>query len=520
MSRRGTLGLVAALAVVTAGLAAPAANATTSGTVVTTKDAAPNSYVVVLKGAAGRAGVNAVKATATATSVTSGVHGAVVTHVYSAALNGFSVHVDAAGAAQLAKDSRVQAVYQDGVVHLDSVEGTDPRVLTLGQSRVNTAEPVPAAPSWWGLDAIDQHGAAVTDGKYNYALTGAGVKAYVIDSGIRSTHTQFTGRILPGYSVVNDGLGTEDALGHGTHVAGIIGGSTVGVAKAVKLVPVRVFDSSGSALDSTIIAGIDWVTAHHGSGPAVANMSFGGSYYTPLDISVNNLIESGVTVAVAAGNGGGYDACYSSPSGLLSAITVGATGWYENPSAPASRNRSSYSDVGPCVDVWAPGSNILSAWNTGDSDGTVLSGTSMATPHVVGVAALYLQSVPGANPMQVRNYLVAMSTKNVVGGLGTTGSPNRFLYAGGPSTLTVTAPATVRKNASFTISGKLVAGTTPLAGTVKVYFGSTLKGTLTVNAAGVFSGNFSEAATGKWTVTYAGVPLLGASSVVKTVTAK
>jgi subtilisin family serine protease len=204
----------------------------------------------------------------------------------------------------------------------------------------------------------------------------------------------------------------------------------------------------------------------------------------------------------------------------LSAITVGATGSYENPAAPASRDRSSYSDVGPCLDIWAPGSNILSAGNSGDHAGAVLSGTSMAAPHVAGVAALYLQSVPGANPMQVRNYLVAMSTKNVVGGLGYSNSPNRFLYAGGPSTLTVNAPASVKKKAAFTISGGLVAGSLPLAGTVKVYFGSTLKATLTANAGGVFSGSFSETATGKWTVTYGGVPLIGASSVIKSVVAK
>ena len=242
---------------------------------------------------------------------------------------------------------------------------------------------------------------------YSYTATGSGVTAYVIDTGIRKTHTQFGGRAVHGVDTTTPlGLTSDDCHGHGTHVAGTIGGSTYGVAKAVRLVAVRVLDCTGFGLNSGVIAGVDWVTGNHQPGqPAVANMSLGGDKSTALEQAVSSSIADGVTYAVAAGNET-EDACTGSPSGLPAAITVGAT---TNTDA-----RASYSDFGPCVDFFAPGSNITSASFLTDTGTATMSGTSMASPHVAGVAALYLQGTPGATPTQVRDGLYGLTTKNVV----------------------------------------------------------------------------------------------------------
>jgi subtilisin family serine protease len=242
------------------------------------------------------------------------------------------------------------------------------------------------------------------------------VRAYVIDTGIRTTHTQFGGRA----SNVFDAFGGSgaDCNGHGTHVSGTIGGSTYGVAKSALLRGVRVLDCNGSGSNSGVIAGVDWVTNNH-INPAVANMSLGGGASSALDTAVNNLANSGVPIAVAAGNSN-TDACTTSPARAANAITVGAT--------TTSDARASFSNFGACLDIFAPGSGILSSWFSSDTATATLSGTSMASPHVAGVAALYKQFSPGASAATTRNAIVNGSTTNHVTNAGT-GSPNRLLYS-------------------------------------------------------------------------------------------
>jgi subtilisin family serine protease len=226
------------------------------------------------------------------------------------------------------------------------------------------------------------------------------VVAYIIDTGIRTTHSEFAGnRATSGYSAINDGNGTNDCNGHGTHVSGTVGGSTYGVAKAVHLVAVRVLDCSGSGSVSGVVAGIDWVTGHHSGAPAVANMSLGGGASTSLDDAVRNSIASGVSYAIAAGNGNfagiAQDACNYSPARVAEAMTIGAT--------TKADAKTSWSNYGSCVDWFAPGNGIKSAWATSDVATNTISGTSMATPHTTGVAALYLQANPSATAQQVRD---------------------------------------------------------------------------------------------------------------------
>jgi subtilisin family serine protease len=246
------------------------------------------------------------------------------------------------------------------------------------------------------------------------------VKAYIIDTGIRATHTQFAGRVISGFTAISDGLGTNDGNGHGTHVSGTVGGSTYGVAKNVTLVAVRVLDSSGSGTNSGVIAGVDFVTSDHQAGqPAVANMSLGGGLSSALDTAVTNSINDGVTYAIAAGNSN-VDACTTSPADVPSAITVGAT--------TISDARASFSNFGTCLDIFAPGNNITSSWNTSDTATNTISGTSMATPHVTGVAALFLETNPTASPATVTAAIINNATLNKVTSAGT-GSPNRLLFS-------------------------------------------------------------------------------------------
>ena len=246
------------------------------------------------------------------------------------------------------------------------------------------------------------------------------MRAYVIDTGILASHGEFAGRVAAGFTSINDGNGTTDCNGHGTHVAGTVGGSTYGVAKGVTLVPVRVLDCAGNGTTSGVIAGVDWVTSDHAAGvPAVANMSLGGGASSALDTAVINSINDGVTFAVAAGNEN-QNACNVSPARVASAITVGAT--------TGADGRASYSNYGSCLDIFAPGSDITSSWFTSDTATNTISGTSMATPHVAGAAALYLQGNPGAAPAAVRDGIVNTATTGKVTGAGT-GSPNRLLYS-------------------------------------------------------------------------------------------
>jgi len=313
-------------------------------------------------------------------------HGVAPDFVYGTVLNGFAGSISDAARAGLLRDARVERIEQDGIATTQTTQSG----------------------ATWGLDRTDQRGLPLST-TYSYTNTGAGVNAYIIDTGIRTAHNQFGGRAVKGYDAVTSGGSAEDCNGHGTHVAGTVGGSTYGIAKSVKLFAVRVLDCGGSGSWSGVIAGMDWVAANRVK-PAVANMSLGGGASTSVDDALRRLIASGVTVGVAAGNGnrGGrqQDACNYSPARVSEAITVGAT--------DKTDTKTSWSNYGPCVDIFAAGSGITSAWYTSNTATNTISGTSMATPHVVGVAALYLQSNTSASPAAVASALRGNATSGVV----------------------------------------------------------------------------------------------------------
>ena len=349
----------------------------------------PDHYIVVLD-------PNAADVPATSKALARH-HGLWIDRVYERALKGFAAVMSEAQAKALSLDPRVEWVEEDGVVEASTTQ----------------------TGATWGLDRIDQRDLPLNS-TYTYNATGLGVKVYIIDTGIRASHSDFRGRVASGFTAIIDGRGTDDCNGHGTHVAGTVAGTTYGVAKEVTLVPVRVLNCVGLAEDSKVIAAVDWITSDQIPGqPAVANMSFGGGASSAVDQAVVNSIAEGVTYVVAAGNYN-IDACNISPARVTAAITVGAT--------DSSDKRASYSDFGTCVDIFAPGSGITSDWYTSDTATNTISGTSMASPHVAGVAALYLQTNPTANFGEVWNAIRNSSTRNRVTGPGT-GSPNRLLYS-------------------------------------------------------------------------------------------
>jgi len=307
-----------------------------------------------------------------------------------------------------------------------------PQVLAVEPDVVVSIAQTQTGPTW-GLDRIDQAALPLSK-SYTYNVAGEGVRAYIIDTGIRSTHSDLAGRVLPGFTAFADSYGSEDCNGHGTHVAGTVGGTVYGVAKKVSLVPVRVLGCDGSGTLSGVIAGVDWV-ASQTHRPAVANMSLGAGASLALDTAVGAAINAGVTMVVAAGNSNA-NACDFSPARVPAAITVGAT--------TSSDARASYSNLGSCLDVFAPGSSITSAWFNSDTAISTISGTSMASPHVAGVAAQVLQLQPAATPAVVAQTILAAATGNKVTSAGT-GSPNRLLNGlaatGGSSGGGDTAPA-------------------------------------------------------------------------------
>jgi chitodextrinase len=333
--------------------------------------------------------------------------GVAADRVYGAALPGFAGQVSAAAVNRLRADGRVTRVERDGIAR---VVGTQ------------------SSPTW-GLDRIDQ-AALPLDKTYAYPATGSGVQVHVLDTGVRA-HDDLGARLVAGWTAIADGRGTDDCHGHGTHVAGTAAGTTYGVAKAATVVPVRVLDCNGSGSYSGIIAGLDWV-AKNSTGPTVVNMSLGGGVSASLDDAVRKLVASGVTVVVAAGNDG-KDACNTSPARVAEAVTVGATS--------STDAKPSWSNFGGCLDLFAPGASITSLSNASRTGTTTMSGTSMASPHAAGVAALVLQDDGSLTPADVTSTLLAAATAGVVTAAGT-GSPDLLLRAtGAPSPLTPAEPA-------------------------------------------------------------------------------
>ena len=340
-----------------------------------------------------------------------------VGRTFSAALRGAAITATKAQAAALAHSPRVSLMEPDSPVSVSDIQQSPP----------------------WGLDRIDQR-ALPLSGTFTPSSSGAGVSAYVIDTGVLAENTDFGGRVAAGWTAIADGKGSSDCNGHGTHVAGIIAGKTFGVAKAASVVPVRVLGCDGSGYDSDVIAGLDWIASQHAAGaPAVANLSIGGATSTILDNAVKGIINDGVTAVVAAGNAA-VDACTTSPARVPEALTVAAS--------DSSDRQAGFSNYGSCVDLYAPGVGIQSDWDTSTTSAATLSGTSMASPHVAGAAALALSRNPQQTPAAVAADITSAATQGAVTNVSA-GTPNRLLF-----TSTAPAPAPAPAARDFTSDGK------------------------------------------------------------------
>jgi len=376
-----------------------------TSSVTQTEEAVPNEYIVVLK-KGGDVRAEAARARAA---------GAMVMDTWDVGLRGFSVRVRGAELSAVRSSRAIDYVQPNYILHIDAAQ---------------TCAPYTACP--WGLDRIDETNLPM-DGVYNQPSQapnqGASVHAYSIDTGIRITHTDFGGRASYGINAVTPANPPDDNNGHGSHTSGTIGGTTYGVAKQVKLVAVKVCTGFGTCPTNAIVTGVNWVTAN-AIHPAVANMSLGGGINAAIDAAVTSSIASGVVYAVAAGNNNA-DACTTSPAHVPTAITVAASGDGAGVPPASIDLRANFSNFGTCVDIFAPGTNILSAWNSSNTATNIISGTSMATPHVTGAAALYLDIFPAKTPAQVAAALVANATTGVIGNPGA-GSPNKLLNVNRP----------------------------------------------------------------------------------------
>ncbi|MDG9701567.1 S8 family peptidase [Streptomyces sp. DH37] len=365
--------------------------------------AVDGSYIVTFKDSVARADVPA-SAKALAKR-----HAGSLRHVYTAALRGFAVRMTEEEAKRLAADPTVARVEADAVAYAVDTQTNPPS---------------------WGLDRVDQRDLPL-DRSYTYATTASDVNAYIVDSGIRMSHRDFGNRAVSGYDFVDNDSNASDCQGHGTHVAGTVGGGSYGVAKGVRLIGVRVLNCQGTSGNTwaPVLAGIDWVTKNAVK-PAVANMSIGGGRTQSVNDAVAASISSGVTWVVAAGNNNA-DACSYSPSSTPAAITVGATNGRDARATGWTNGQGS--NYGSCLDLFAPGDSIASTSNAGDTASQSMSGTSMAAPHVAGAAALLLSANPTWSPAQVRDKLVADATPDKVTD-ARTGSPNRLLHTGAGTT--------------------------------------------------------------------------------------